>query len=78
MGGAALGRAALAEPEDELLQLLEEWELGPLEEEDDRLLPKLEERELKELEWEELEWEECELELCPLGGMAIPPQKDHI
>ena len=46
------------EVEGLLLQLLEEWELGPREDEDeeeDRLLPKLEEW---ELEWEELEWEE--------------------
>ena len=56
-----------------LLQLVEEWELGPRE---DELLYDREEDELlcdRELlkEWEELEWEEWELWLCPLGGISM-------
>ncbi|MBQ7736540.1 MAG: hypothetical protein IJT62_01745 [Oscillospiraceae bacterium] len=47
-----------------LLQLVEEWELGPREDE------LLYDRELLK-EWEELEWEEWELWLCPLGGISI-------
>ena len=43
--GAGAGREEGREPLPEdglLLQLLEEWELGPREDEEDRLLPKLE------------------------------------